>query len=55
MAALSHPVGMKVKVTNGSYKNRVGTVEVQDGHKVIVMDKDNAVLFGASDSMVQEA
>lgn len=55
MAALSHNVGTKVTVTNGSYRNKTGIVKVQDGHKVIVMDKDNAVLFGAHDSMVKRA
>ncbi|ASR77807.1 hypothetical protein SEA_SAMISTI12_110 [Streptomyces phage Samisti12] len=53
MAALSHAVGTRVKVTNGSYKNTTGTVQVRDGHKVIVSDKDNAVLFGAHDRMVE--
>lgn len=53
MAALSHSVGTRVKVTNGSYKNTVGTVQVKDGHKVIVSDKDNAVLYGAHDRMVE--
>ncbi|AIW02606.1 hypothetical protein AXJ18_gp168 [Streptomyces phage Jay2Jay] len=54
MAALSHAIGTKVKVTNGSYRNKTGVVQVKDGHMVVVMDKDNSVLYGASDSMVEK-
>ncbi|ASR77369.1 hypothetical protein SEA_PARADIDDLES_106 [Streptomyces phage Paradiddles] len=56
MAALSHAVGTRVRVTNGSYRNKTGTVGVQDGHKVIYIDNNSGqkpVLYGASDSMVE--
>jgi hypothetical protein len=60
MAALSHGIGVRLKVTNGSHKNKFGKVAVQNGHKVIVLDKragekDSTVLYGANDSMVERA
>ncbi|AYB70945.1 hypothetical protein SEA_YABOI_114 [Streptomyces phage Yaboi] len=48
------PVGQRVKVVRGSYKNKQGKVERVGGSKVVILD-DNTVLYGASDEMVKRA
>lgn len=52
--ALTHSDGTRVVVLRGSHRNQVGTVKVRGRMKVIILDKDNAELMGASDEMVRK-
>ncbi|AXH69632.1 hypothetical protein HWB79_gp180 [Streptomyces phage LukeCage] len=50
------PVGTRVKVTRGSYKNKYGKVAlVGNDHKIVVLEKEGTPLYGVSDEMVQKA
>lgn len=51
--ALTHPNGTRVVVLRGSYRNKVGTVNVVGKVKTIVLD-EGPELMGASDSMVRK-
>jgi len=52
--ALSHPDGTRVVITNGDYRNKVGTVKVQGRIKVIVLDNNGGELMGADDKFVRK-
>ncbi|AXH67286.1 hypothetical protein SEA_WOFFORD_111 [Streptomyces phage Wofford] len=46
------PVGTRVKVTRGSFKNKRGRVEKLGPGKIVVLD-DGTPLYGFSDEMVK--
>lgn len=52
--ALSHPDGTRVVITNGDYRNKVGTVKVRGRIKVIVLDNNGGELMGADDRFVRK-
>lgn len=50
------PVGTRVKVTRGSYKNKYGHVRLVDNdHKIVILENGGTPLYGVSDEMVQRA
>lgn len=47
--SLSYEVGTRVKIVRGDHKGKVGTVQEEDGSKIVVLD--SAVkLMGVNDS-----
>ncbi|WXW92599.1 hypothetical protein SEA_ENYGMA_114 [Streptomyces phage Enygma] len=51
------PVGMRVKVVRGSYKNKYGKVAKIGGeHKIVILENpEQTPLYGVSDEMVERA
>jgi hypothetical protein len=52
--ALSHPDGTRVVITNGDYRNKVGTVRIKGKITVIVLDNNGGELMGADDRFVRK-